>query len=164
MLVLDEVSKVDDVDTAFTVLILSQTYYIGSNHKKTEKLFLHTYIQKHPIWLKDSFWEKAIRIGLEESSIPTKNKETEKEKEQRTQSLIFSRLSTIAQNMIQLGIDAESVAKLIITHAMNCKLSEEFVSNLKVGMELVKIELKNESLESLEEWINDSKGGIKVGY
>ena len=132
ILVLDEVDKVNDIDTAFTILILSQTYYAGSSHKRPEKLFLHTHIQKHPIWSKDSFWEKAIETGIKESSDPIKDKETEEEKKHRIQSLILSRLTTIAQSMIQLNHDTESVTKLVIGHAKNCNLSEDLINELNV--------------------------------
>eukprot|EP00826_Nyctotherus_ovalis_P002557 TRINITY_DN10514_c0_g1_i12.p1 TRINITY_DN10514_c0_g1~~TRINITY_DN10514_c0_g1_i12.p1 ORF type:complete len:532 (-),score=92.64 TRINITY_DN10514_c0_g1_i12:3704-5299(-) len=130
--VLDEIEKADDIDAAFTILILAQTYYHEPVHKKGEKLYLQSRLQKHSIWSRDSFWEKAVEAGLKESIDPVIPKESKEDREQRIHNSVFSKLGSIAQNMMQLGIDIDIVKRIVITSTEHAKLPDKLVQDLNV--------------------------------
>ena len=123
MRVLDEADKANDTNTPLRILILAQTYYAKINNEHNKKVYLQQYIEKHIIWTKKEFWDKAIsQMIIEESKVSLLYKESENERAQRIQTLILGRLKTFAYEMIQFGMEVEQVKELITVYAEKSKV------------------------------------------
>lgn len=130
MQVLDEASKAKDVETVMRILILSQTYYTKS--EKGHKSYLQKYIQGHEIWTRE-MWEKAIRKGIEEekNSSPTSAAKT-REDVLQTENTIYAKLGSIANNMLEFGMDYLEVKKIIIGYGKKYINNAMLVAELEV--------------------------------
>lgn len=133
---LDEIEKAEDIVAALRTLILLQTYYaeMTSADGRTKKCFLQHKLRNHPLWSKPQFWEKAIIDGIEEDKKINYPDEIKKERENILKSSIFGKLGTFAQNMLEFGIEKEKVTSIIMSHAKESKLPEEFIISLNVSL------------------------------
>jgi len=136
-IILDEIDKTNDTESALKILILLQTYYTEVILKdgRQVKIFLQQELQKHPLWGKTEFWERAITEGIDDDKrveLPGIGKE---EKEIMLKSSIFGKLGTFTQNMLEFGISKKEVTDIIMKHAINNKLPKEFIDNLSVSFE-----------------------------
>ncbi len=134
---LDRVQKDGDVDCALRVLILSQTYYSEATllDGKIVRVYLQQNIQKHALWQRKEFWEKAIHYAVSEEQKTREDIPSESEKDRRLtlQNSIFGKLGTFAHNMLEFNIPKQTVEEVIATNAATYGLATEFRTVLQVG-------------------------------
>jgi hypothetical protein len=134
-IVLDPVQEQDDIDCAFGIMILAQTF--SFDHKNTDgstdKIFLQTAIQKHTCWRSKELWEKAIDKSLrEEMDSHAQLKESDTDRRERDKSIAFGKLCTFAHNMLQFDISKELVEELIFSYATRLSLNPDHIKALTV--------------------------------
>jgi hypothetical protein len=136
---LDQLIAHEDVECALRLLILAQSYYVErtGGKGKPEKMFLQHMMHDHPFWQREAFWEKTIRITVQEDlnaeGIPG---ESQQERAERIQHSIFGKLGTHAHNMLQFTFSKEKVEALIIAHAKAYSLPAPFLTALHVPLSL----------------------------
>ena len=117
---------------AKNIIILSQTFYI-LNEKK-EKIYLQKNIQNHSVFQNLDFWQNFIQFTItntikESIEYDTKNgiilKESEKDSNKKYNTIIFSQLVTLADNMIEFGNDISNIKTLIKQKINYYKIDED---------------------------------------
>ncbi len=130
----------NDLVCVKNVMILSQTYYIIENEKKK---YLQNIIQKNPIFQSLDFWKQFIQFSIDneirESLKKDKNKgvfifENEEEKDLRINNIIFSQLVPLANNMIEFGLDKNTIKSLLQEKFEIYRINE---NNRKIVMEVI---------------------------
>ncbi len=129
---LDFILKDEDFFCAKNIIILSQTFYI-LNEKK-EKIYLQKNIENHSVFKNLDFWQNFIQITItntinESIEYDTKNgiilKESEKDSNKKYNTIIFSQLVTLADNMIEFGNDISNIKTLIKQKINFYKIDED---------------------------------------
>ena len=130
--ILDFILKDEDFFCAKNIIILSQTFYI-LNEKK-EKIYLQKNIENHSVFKNLDFWQNFIQITItntinESIEYDTKNgiilKESEKDSNKKYNTIIFSQLVTLADNMIEFGNDISNIKTLIKQKINFYKIDED---------------------------------------
>ena len=138
--ILNYILKDNDLACVKNVMILSQTYYIIENEKKK---YLQNIIQKNPIFQSLDFWKQFIQFSIDneikESLKKDKSKgvfifENEEEKDIRINNIIFSQLVPLANNMIEFGLDKNTIKSLLQEKFEIYRINE---NNRKIVMEVI---------------------------
>ena len=138
--ILNYILKDNDLACVKNVMILSQTYYIIENEKKK---YLQNIIQKNPIFQSLDFWKQFIQFSIDneikESLKKDKSKgvfifENEEEKDLRINNIIFSQLVPLANNMIEFGLDKNTIKSLLQEKFEIYRINE---NNRKIVMEVI---------------------------
>lgn len=118
-LILNEISKEIEVDTAKNVLILSQTFSYKENNKK---IYLQEYIQDHMLFKQKDFWENLILKSIENElyNFTEKNKkqkirirETEEGNKMKLSNIIFSQVVPLTDNMVGFNIPKDKIKSIL---------------------------------------------------
>ena len=139
--IMDNVLINDDLDISKKVMILSQTYYIKDENQN--KIYLQNVIQKNPIFKNINFWKKFIQnsINNEINESVRKDKkngtlmiDNQKENTNKYNNIIFSQLISLANNMIEFGLDKENIKSLILENCESYRINE---NSRKIVMDLI---------------------------
>ena len=123
----DKISEDKDYESMRYLLIMCQTYYYINKEKK--KLYLVKYIEKHQLFQADEFWEfyfsDSIFQEIEKSNKTEEAEiETQKEKDKRFSNVVFSKLLSIAHNMMDFQIDKKKIQNLILVFSKQYSVDE----------------------------------------
>ena len=139
--IMDNVLINDDLNISKKVMILSQTYYIKDENQN--KIYLQNVIQKNPIFKNINFWKKFIQnsINNEINESVRKDKingtlmnDNQKENTNKYNNIIFSQLISLANNMIEFGLDKENIKSLILENCESYRINE---NSRKIIMDLI---------------------------
>ena len=139
--IMDNVLINDDLDISKKVMILSQTYYIKDENQN--KIYLQNVIQKNPIFKNINFWKKFIQnsINNEINESVRKDKingtlmiDNQKENTNKYNNIVFSQLISLANNMIEFGLDKENIKSLILENCESYRINE---NSRKIVMDLI---------------------------
>ena len=123
----DRISEDKDYESMRYLLIMCQTYYYVNKEKK--KFYLAKFIEKHQLFQADEFWEfyfsDSIFKEIEKSNQTEETEEeTQKEKDKRFSNVVFSKLLSIAHNMMDFQIDKKKIQNLIIVFSKQYSVDE----------------------------------------
>ena len=123
----DRISEDKDYESMRYLLIMCQTYYYVNKEKK--KFYLAKFIEKHQLFQADEFWEfyfsDSIFKEIEKSNKTEETEEeTQKEKDKRFSNVVFSKLLSIAHNMMDFQIDKKKIQNLIIVFSKQYSVDE----------------------------------------
>ena len=123
----DRISEDKDYESMRYLLIMCQTYYYLNKEKK--KFYLAKFIEKHQLFQADEFWEfyfsDSIFKEIEKSNQTEETEEeTQKEKDKRFSNVVFSKLLSIAHNMMDFQIDKKKIQNLIIVFSKQYSVDE----------------------------------------
>ena len=120
-----------DYDSAVNVIILSQTYYVIKNNQKE---YLQKAIMNNELFKSKQFWEtyanysitREITISKKTDLLNGVQYENNKEKEEKYSNIVFAQLVPMADNMIEFGLDINTVEEIIFPFIKQYKISPEF--------------------------------------
>ena len=141
----DKISEDKDFESMRYLLIMCQTYFFIN--KNNEKFYLVRYIENHQLFQSEEFWEFYFSDSIFQE-IEKQNKseepenETAAEKDKRFSNIVFSKLLSIAHNMMEFQIDKKKIQKLISVFAKQYS---------------VDIQLENQIVTMIDEIIYDEK-------
>lgn len=123
----DRISEDKDYESMRYLLIMCQTYYYINKEKK--KFYLVKFIEKHQLFQADEFWEfyfsDSIFQEIEKSNKTEEAEiETQKEKDKRFSNVVFSKLLSIAHNMMDFQIDKKKIQNLILIFSKQYSVDE----------------------------------------
>ena len=123
----DRISEDKDYESMRYLLIMCQTYYYVNKEKK--KFYLAKFIEKHQLFQADEFWEfyfsDSIFKEIEKSNQTEETEEeTQKEKDKRFSKVVFSKLLSIAHNMMDFQIDKKKIQNLITVFSKQYSVDE----------------------------------------
>ena len=123
----DRISEDKDYESMRYLLIMCQTYYYVNKEKK--KFYLAKFIEKHQLFQADEFWEfyfsDSIFKEIEKSNKTEETEEeTQKEKDKRFSNVVFSKLLSIAHNMMDFQIDKKKIQNLITVFSKQYSVDE----------------------------------------
>ena len=123
----DRISEDKDYESMRYLLIMCQTYYYVNKEKK--KFYLAKFIEKHQLFQADEFWEfyfsDSIFKEIEKSNQTEETEEeTQKEKDKRFSNVVFSKLLSIAHNMMDFQIDKKKIQNLITVFSKQYSVDE----------------------------------------
>ena len=139
--IMDNVLINDDLNISKKVMILSQTYYIKDENQN--KIYLQNVIQKNPIFKNINFWKKFIQNSIHNEINESVRKDkingtlmndNQKENTNKYNNIIFSQLISLANNMIEFGLDKENIKSLILENCESYRINE---NSRKIVMDLI---------------------------
>ena len=139
--IMDNVLINDDLNISKKVMILSQTYYIKDENQN--KIYLQNVIQKNPIFKNINFWKKFIQNSIhneinesvrKDKKNGTLMNDNQKENTNKYNNIIFSQLISLANNMIEFGLDKENIKSLILENCESYRINE---NSRKIIMDLI---------------------------
>ena len=120
--------------------MLSLTYYTTENG---EKIYLQKLILDNELFKDEKFWDDLLDLEIsrelkrlvyiEEIKYDNENISegvTEKDPK-KTENLFFSQILTVADNMINFGLDKEKIFNMIDSKIKSFHLSQETENNIK---------------------------------
>ena len=123
----DKISEDKDFESMRYLLIMCQTYFFIN--KNNEKFYLVRYIENHQLFQSEEFWEfyfsDSIFQEIEKSNKTEEAEiETQKEKDKRFSNVVFSKLLSIAHNMMDFQIDKKKIQNLILVFSKQYSVDE----------------------------------------
>ena len=150
-IILNTVKRDNDIQSARNVILLSQTYYTLENGKKK---YLQELIINNELFKDIKFWEDLLDLELTKEIKKLYKIEENNQKlnfegvfeldPHKFDNLAFSQIITISDNMINFGVDKETIYKLIEPKIESFKMSQENIQNIKNILELRFKEKKEE--------------------
>lgn len=164
-LTMDQIQREEDIDSALTLMILSQTYFTDQKNAEGihEKIFLQVALQKHPYWQNVGLWDKAIKGAILDELGPQKF-ESEEDRKMREQNVVFGKLGTFSHNMLQFGIPKQVVETMIFGFAQDRQLPAPFIEALKQTINVTAEQLQRAAPPSkdLFLWMSDIAPAIEA--
>ena len=137
-IILNTVKRDNDIQSARNVILLSQTYYTLENGKKK---YLQELIINNELFKDIKFWEDLLDLELTKEIKKLYKIEENNQKlnfegvfeldPHKFDNLAFSQIITISDNMINFGVDKETIYKLIEPKIESFKMSQENIQNIK---------------------------------
>lgn len=155
--IVDRISEDKDFESMRYLLIMCQTYYFINKDKK--KFYLVRYIENHNLFQSNEFWEFYFSDSIFQE-IEKQNKsedpenETQKEKDKRFSNIVFSKLLSIAHNMMEFQIDKKQIQNLITIFSKQYSVDEELEKQIITMIDEIKYDIKepfNEEKDLTEE-------------
>ena len=118
--IVDLISIEKDFESMRYLLIMCQTYFFIN--KQGEKFYLVRFIEEHKLFQSNEFWEFYFSDSIFQE-IEKQNKseqpehETKEENNKRFSNIVFSKLLSIAHNMMEFQIDKKQIQSLISVFA-----------------------------------------------
>jgi hypothetical protein len=114
--IVDFISTEKDFESMRYLLIMCQTYFFLN--KQGEKFYLVRYIENHKLFQSNEFWEFYFSDSIfQEIEKQNKNEqpehETKEENTKRFGNIVFSKLLSIAHNMMEFQIEKNQIQSLI---------------------------------------------------
>ena len=125
MIILDEIQKDKDIFAFQFCIILSQTFYILENDKKS---YIFKFIKHHKIYKSEELWKLSIDhfVGEEVEKIEKlKNELGVKNINNKLNDMIFAQIIPIVNNMIEFDLDINIAEKIIMDSFNKYKLKED---------------------------------------
>ena len=125
LIILDEIQKDKDIFAFQFCIILSQTFYILENDKKS---YIFKFIKHHKIYKSEELWKLSIDhfVGEEIEKIEKlKNELGVKNINNKLNDMIFAQIIPIVNNMIEFDLDINIAEKVIMDSFNKYKLKED---------------------------------------
>lgn len=166
--IVDLVSKDKDFESMRYCIIISQTYFFMN--KKKQKIYLSRYIDNHELFKSTEFWEFYLSdsIFLEVEKIEKANKAKEEsevnnkeddeelseiEKKKSYNNVIFSKILSIAHNMMEFQVEKKLIKTLIHAFCSQYDVPQESEDEINQVIDLIEYEHKepfNEETDLIE--------------
>jgi hypothetical protein len=127
-----------DYESMRYLLVLTQTYYFIN--KYGQKIYLLRYIENHELFQSNEFWEFFFSDSIFQE-IEKQNKseqpeqETQEENKKRFSNVVFSKLLSLAHNMMEFKLEKEKIMSLISVFAkqydVDSKLETQIITLVK---------------------------------
>ena len=127
-----------DYESMRYLLVLTQTYYFIN--KYGQKIYLLRYIENHELFQSNEFWEFFFSDSIFQE-IEKQNKseqpeqETQEENKKRFSNVVFSKLLSLAHNMMEFKLEKEKITSLISVFAkqydVDAKLEIQIITLVK---------------------------------
>ena len=161
--IVDRISEDKDFESMRYLLIMCQTYYFINKDKK--KFYLVRYIENHNLFQSNEFWEFYFSDSIFQE-IEKQNKsedpenETQKEKDKRFSNIVFSKLLSIAHNMMEFQIDKKQIQNLITIFSKQYSVDEDLEKQIITMIDEIQYDKKepfNEEKDLTEEKEEEEK-------
>ena len=137
--VIKTVERDNDFHSVKNAIILSQTYYIKTDDKNGKK-FIQKNIQDNEIFKSKKFWEEFLEFCIKKEIVTCVNndvkngnilKENRKEAEDKMSNIAFSQILPYADNMIEFGLDKDTIMEVVFPKMKQYKMSDELIESIK---------------------------------
>ena len=135
--VIDKIERDKDFHSVKNAIILSQTYYIKN---KDTKIYLQKLIQNNKLFKSTKFWEDIIEYSITKEIVDSLNNDEKneillginsKENEDKKSNIAFSQILHYADNMIEFGLDKETIKEIIFPIIKTYKIRPESIETIK---------------------------------
>ena len=114
--IIDVSVKENDYHCVEMVIILSKTYYISMDKKN--KVYIQNMILNNECFKSKVFWEELLVYSISKEVVQSAkrenlNRDDEKKLKAKNDSIIFSQLLSIIDNMFDFGVDGNFVKEII---------------------------------------------------
>ena len=162
-IIADKIKDNMDYHCAEMVIIISQTYFLEVKNKKNEKKYIQDELKKNKLFQDKNFWQEFLCFAINKEIMKTQRRdkklvENKTSSDNKLSNVVFSQLLTLIDNMVEFGLDAESVKEIIEPKIIYYKLNEALkitindVLNSKIeGEKQKKIELEKQLKEKEKE-------------
>jgi hypothetical protein len=136
--IIKTVERDNDLHSVKNAIILSQTYYIKTD-EKDGKQFLQKSIQDNEIFKSKKFWEEFLEFSINKEIVACVNndvktgnilKENRKEAQDKMSNIAFSQILPYADNMIEFGLDKDTIMEVISPKMKQFKMSDELIESI----------------------------------
>ena len=127
--IIDVSVKENDYHSVEMVIILSKTYYISIDKKN--KVYIQNMILNNECFKNKNFWEELLVYSISKEVVQSVkrdniSREDEKKLKTKNDSIIFSQLLSIVDNMFDFGADGNLVKEVIEPKIQFYKVDEKF--------------------------------------
>ena len=135
-----------DYESMRYLLVLTQTYYFIN--KYGQKIYLLRYIENHELFQSNEFWEFFFSDSIFQE-IEKQNKseqpeqETQEENKKRFSNVVFSKLLSLAHNMMEFKLEKEKITSLINVFAKQYDVDAKLETQIITLVKEVEYETKN---------------------
>ena len=138
--IINTVKRDNDFHSVKNAIILSQTYYKIDSNNKTGKKYLQKIIQDNEIFKSKKFWEDFLEFSINKEIVTSVNydvksgnilKENRKEVQDKMSNIAFSQILPYADNMIEFGMDKETIMEVVSPKMVQYKMSNELIESIK---------------------------------
>ena len=136
--IIKTVERDNDLHSVKNAIILSQTYYTKTDEKDGKK-FLQKSIQDNEIFKSKKFWEEFLEFSINKEIVACVNndvktgnilKENRKEAEDKMSNIAFSQILPYADNMIEFGLDKDTIMEVVSPKMKQFKMSDELIASI----------------------------------
>ena len=136
--IIKTVERDNDLHSVKNAIILSQTYYTKTD-EKDGKQFLQKSIQDNEIFKSKKFWEEFLEFSINKEIVACVNndvktgnilKENRKEAEDKMSNIAFSQILPYADNMIEFGLDKDTIMEVVSPKMKQFKMSDELIASI----------------------------------
>ena len=118
------------------VLIISQTYY--TKNDDNSKKYLQKTIQNNNIFKSKKFWEEFLEYSISREIVTSVNNDVKngtftnnKESDDKKMNIAFAQILPYADNMIEFGLDKETIQEIIFPIISKYKIDKESIEMIK---------------------------------
>ena len=136
--VISTIERDKDFHAVKNVIILSQTYYVKNNDNT--KIYLQKLIQNNKLFKSKKFWEDIIDYSISKEIVTSVNNDVKngtlltinsKENDDKKSNIAFSQILPYADNMLDFGLDKETINEIIFPIINTYKINEESIEAIK---------------------------------
>ena len=136
--VISTIERDKDFHAVKNAIILSQTYYVKNNDNT--KIYLQKLIQNNKLFKSKKFWEDIIDYSISKEIVTSVNNDVKngtlltinsKENDDKKSNIAFSQILPYADNMLDFGLDKETINEIIFPIINTYKINEESIEAIK---------------------------------
>ena len=118
-----------DINTAYLIIILSQTFYTMKDGKKT---YIQNEISNENLFHKNEFWSLIIKTSIEKeieasknNKKPNQNLNNEEKKAELISTIVFAQIISYINGIIGFNINKEEIKKIVMPFMDEYGISQE---------------------------------------
>ena len=136
--VISTIERDKDFHAVKNAIILSQTYYVKNNDNT--KIYLQKLIQNNKLFKSKKFWEDIIDYSISKEIVTSVNNDVKngtlltinsKENDDKKSNIAFSQILPYADNMLDFGLDKETIKEIIFPIINTYKINAESIEAIK---------------------------------
>ena len=133
---INTIERDNDFHSIKNAIIISQTYY--TKNDDNSKKYLQKTIQNNNIFKSKKFWEEFLEYSISREIVTSVNNDVKngtftnnKESDDKKMNIAFAQILPYADNMIDFGLDKETIQEIIFPIISKYKIDKESIEMIK---------------------------------
>ena len=133
---INTIERDNDFHSIKNAIIISQTYY--TKNDDNSKKYLQKTIQNNNIFKSKKFWEEFLEYSISREIVTSVNNDVKngtftnnKESDDKKMNIAFAQILPYADNMIEFGLDKETIQEIIFPIISKYKIDKESIEMIK---------------------------------
>ena len=133
---INTIERDNDFHSIKNAIIISQTYY--NKNDDNSKKYLQKTIQNNNIFKSKKFWEEFLEYSISREIVTSVNNDVKngtftnnKESDDKKMNIAFAQILPYADNMIEFGLDKETIQEIIFPIISKYKIDKESIEMIK---------------------------------